>query len=629
MKLKNILLTIGLISILTLASTTSALQPHAKTEHFNNQHITLSFTTPTITITQETTQITIPECTTYLQKTGAPTLPIYTTKLEYPLGTKITDIHITTTTPTITQLTQALPPTPRPIISPNQPLPQNYNQPDPSIYEQNTYYPSTWYTHKLTGGLNRNNEHVTLLTLHIFPTRYNPITQQVSSIEKIDIEITTNQENTKTFLEDEYDLLILSYDRFTRLLAPLVEHKESHNIPTKLVSLNEVYDGTHFTTEGRDNPEKIKYFIKNAIEQWGITHVLLVGNFRKMPIRYAHLETDAGGTYEELKFPSDLYFQDIYDSTGNFSTWDTDNDGIYGEWPDPWPMEDIIDLRPDVHVGRLACMFGFEVYFAVKKIIDYEENTKGTDWFNNFIGIGGDTFDKKWEGGTDYNEGEEATEKAIEFMTGYNPIRIYTTLNNISKANMSQKINEGSGFLYFVGHGNPTFWATHYNGDYKNWTEGFGNKDILKLSNKGMYNIMMVGGCHNSQFDVSPLNLLIDPEHSLYFSTHSFWCWSWAFVTRHNGGSIASMGSTGYGGVNIGDSNSNGIPDCVEGADGWFETQFFRIYNEENVDILGETYSQVVSDYIDNFPVFSDRYDCKIIETHVLMGDPTLKIGGY
>ena len=194
---------------------------------------------------------------------------------------------------------------------------------------------------------------------------------------------------------------------------------------------------------------------------------------------------------------------------------------------------------------------------------------------------------------------------------------------------MSQKISDGCGFLYFVGHGNPTFWATHYNGDYKNWTEGFGNKDILKLSHKGMYPIMMVGGCHNSQFDVSPLNLLIDPEHSLYFSTHSFWCWSWAFITRFNGGAIASIGSTGYGGVNIGDHNANEIPDCVEGADGWFETQFFRIYNEEHVDILGETYSQVISDYIDNFPIYNDRYDCKIIETHVLMGDPTLKIGGY
>ena len=51
---------------------------------------------------------------------------------------------------------------------------------------------------------------------------------------------------------------------------------------------------------------------------------MLVGNFRKMPIRYTHLETDTGGEYEELEFISDLYYADIYDSEGNFSTWDTD-----------------------------------------------------------------------------------------------------------------------------------------------------------------------------------------------------------------------------------------------------------------------------------------------------------------
>jgi len=89
------------------------------------------------------------------------------------------------------------------------------------------------------------------------------------------------------------------------------------------------------------------------------------------------------------------------------------------------------------------------------------------------------------------------------------------------------------------------------------------------------------------------------------------------------------MGSTGYGGVNVGDANTNDIPDCIEGADGWFETQFFRLYNEENLDILGETYGQTLTDYVNNFPVYYDRYDCKIVETHELFGDPSLKMGGY
>ncbi|MCK4416301.1 MAG: hypothetical protein KAU84_04025, partial [Thermoplasmatales archaeon] len=399
----------------------------------------------------------------------------------------------------------------------------------------------------------------------------------------------------------------------------------------------------YFPVIGKDNPEKIKYFIKNAKENWGIKYVMLVGNFRKIPIRYIHLETDTGGPFEELKFASDLYYADIYDSEGNFSSWDTDDDGIYGEWPDGGFREDIVDLSPDVHVGRLACMFGFEVRTLVEKIIDYEENANGSEWFNTMIVCGGDTFDKKWEGGTDYDEGEVANEKALEFMSEFNPVRIYASLGNLTTANMHNEISKGAGFLYFAGHGNPKNWATHKNGDYINWTEGFTNKDIQKLSNEGMYPILLVGGCHNSEIDATPLNFIkgLIEEGLGYFSYDedgfgSYYlynwvpeCWSWVFVKKSGGGAIASVGSAGYGGVRIGDHNGNDIPDCIEGLDGWFETQFFRLYNEENINILGETYGQAVTDYVNNFPVYTDRYDCKIVETHVFLGDPSLKIGGY
>ena len=67
-----------------------------------------------------------------------------------------------------------------------------------------------------------------------------------------------------------------------------------------------------------------------------------------------------------------------------------------------------------------------------------------------------------------------------------------------------------------MGHGNPEQWATHENCN-KNWTEGIHNSDIYKLTNKGMYPILMVGGCHNSEFDVTPLNLLKDPKKAWYF----------------------------------------------------------------------------------------------------------------
>jgi hypothetical protein len=53
------------------------------------------------------------------------------------------------------------------------------------------------------------------------------------------------------------------------------------------------------------------------------------------------------------------------------------------------------------------------------------------------------------------------------------------------------------------------------------------------------------------------------------------------------------------------------------------------MYSEEGIEILGKTYAQTITNYVNNFPVYTNRYDCKVIETHVLFGDPTLKIGGY
>ena len=233
------------------------------------------------------------------------------------------------------------------------------------------------------------------------------------------------------------------------------------------------------------------------------------------------------------------------------------------------------------------------------------------------------------EEGTDYNEGEETTEQALKFMPEFTPIRLWTTLNNISNQEIHNEISKGCGFLYFAGHGNPKNWATHFNGDYINWTEGYRNENIRELTNKHQYPILMVGGCHNSEFDVTPLNLLLDFKNAWVFSKWVLECWSWVFLSTYGGGAIASIGSTGFGAVNIGDHNNNTIPDCIEGSDGWFETQFFRLYNQENITVLGDLYSQVVTNYVNTFPVNTDRHDCKVVETHALFGDPTLLIGGY
>ena len=146
-----------------------------------------------------------------------------------------------------------------------------------------------------------------------------------------------------------------------------------------------------------------------------------------------------------------------------------------------------------------------------------------------------------------------------------------------------------------------------------------------------MYPVCMIGGCHNSQFNVSVFNLakirkIYETYYKSEWSPESF---GWWIVRKPNGGAIASVGCTGLGYGYIGDYNNDSIPDCLQGLGGWIDVEFFRIYAQEGKSILGEIHSMAIANYVATFPVMKDPIDCKTVEEWVLLGDPTLKIGGY
>ena len=73
-------------------------------------------------------------------------------------------------------------------------------------------------------------------------------------------------------------MVIIAPEKFSTDLQPLIDHKNSHGMQTILKTTESIY--TEFS--GRDQPEKIKYFIKSAIENWNITYVLLVGGKKSL-----------------------------------------------------------------------------------------------------------------------------------------------------------------------------------------------------------------------------------------------------------------------------------------------------------------------------------------------------------
>ncbi|EMR73793.1 Peptidase C25, gingipain [Thermoplasmatales archaeon SCGC AB-539-N05] len=435
--------------------------------------------------------------------------------------------------------------------------------------------------------------------------------------------------------ESIYDLLMISPQKFSNSLKPLVDHKNNYGVKTIQVNIEEVYQQIFW--KGRDNAEKIKYFIKEAIEQWGIRYVLLVGGRQDqsrqetwwIPVRYSYINRgylrENNVLLPEEKFISDLYYADIYDENGIFSSWDDNNNCIFGEWPVNESAVDIPDLTPDIFVGRLPCRTVFDVKTIVKKIINYETGNFSDSWFKKMVVIAGDTYPDK----TDYYDGEAYTQMGLDMMPGFEPVKLWTSTGTLKNwHDIVKAINQGCGFVWFSGHGNSVSWSTHPPNDSSAWIGKFRLWHMLFLRNRGKLPICIAGsGCFVSMFNVS-----------LGHSERAYWqglpinvprCWSWSLARKIGGGSIATIGSTAF---------SYESPDIDSGFGGceWLDMQFFGEYGLKGTDILGETWGNTVTSFVQNFTINwsddssnGDALIVKNVEQWVLIGDPSLKIGGY
>ncbi len=425
-----------------------------------------------------------------------------------------------------------------------------------------------------------------------------------------------------------YELLIIAPRRFTRLLDTLVEHKTRYGITTVLVSVEEIYQEM---TQGRDDAEKIKYFIKQSYDEWNIRYVLLVGGMKHqrvfswyVPVRYVQMDDDW-----ESQYITDLYYADIIDGGGNFSSWDADGDGLFGEWYYGMPAEDQeIDLYPDIAVGRLPCRNRWEVRGMVSKIITYETTAYGAYWFNDMIAVAGDTYLEQdnplWAG----YEGEEYADQAFENMSGFNPIRLYASEGTFTgEESVVTAFNRGCGFVYFVGHGNPMSWGNHPPND-DTFIDGLTVHSMRKLKNGVMTPVCVVSGCHNSQFDVSLLRLI--NRRSRWVGEATRECWGWRMTHCHDGGSIATLGCTALG-------YTKEDKDSFEGGLNEVEVSFFTGYGQQNITRVGDTWMWAITQYLDNYtpidwhslPISDPWIDVKVVQSWALFGDPSLQIGGY
>ena len=635
---KYALIAIGIVFLFLFSSTSEVYSVPNNTTIYIKQtlNITQSFNNLYFEQYDDGLVVHVEGCNFNMMKPEYPVLPVYISIHELPFGSIIESIDFNHGTVHVIPLTGS--------IATDKGSPYDIIfQKEKQISSHSIIvspYPSSFMSYHLGAGL-IDGGHKTFLVVRIYPTQYYHDEQEIHFIESMNVTIIYNAPSEPLIKDqDIYDLLILSPDAYLDDLQPLVDHKQDHGVNTRLVGLREVYDQMYW--EGRDDAEKIKYFIKYGIENWGIRHVLLVGGHKgqsnawQLPVRYSFVVPPDEQEYPEQSFLSDLYFADIYNSTGGFSSWDSNDDDKFSVWNESF--QDEMDLYPDVYLGRIPCRNLYEIRTMVNKIINYESKKADDAWFNNLLLVAGDSYVNE---GEEFNEGEIISERAIELMPEFTPLKVYASMDDINRNTVNAAMNQGAGFAYFCGHGSAYSWSTHFppaTDDLDNWTTGYRIADMIPLKNKGKEPVTIVGGCHNGQFDITIPNAIISGiknQGLKYFLGRFFFdgwvgnCWAWWLTSKPNGGAIATISNTGLGTHGEEDSDHNGLIDYLEVLNGWMELRFLELYGIQGQHDLGENHAQTIIEYLHWFLGNNEKMDTKMVQQWQLFGDPSLKIGGY
>ena len=432
-------------------------------------------------------------------------------------------------------------------------------------------------------------------------------------------------------VSDNYDLIIITPYKFYNSLQPLAKHKNDVGVKTKIYFVETIYN----FFEGRDQAEQIKYFIKYAIENMETKYVLLVGDIYNIPIRKAYSLFLSDKREYVL---SDHYYADIYNETDEFCSWDSNNNNKFGEieilndedppfeprcincWNTVINITDIdgVDLYPDVAVGRLPCSNKREVDVVVTKIIKYENTVYGQSWFKKIVLAGGDGH-PEFEG----NEGEETSNDIIEQLPDFEHVCLFTSENNLNARKFNRAINQGAGFVSYNGHGYVFSWGTYPpNGDEMITYLAY-NVKLLRNMNK--LPIIFFNACLTSRLDytlglfitINPLKLLPRFLKLLpRFNDDTILpCLAWQFVKKRYGGAIATLGSTEL-------AYSYNVHGKSYAGYAMLAVLFFKNYYEGAT--LGEMFISAQQEYLDNVIL-----DYMTLEEFILIGDPSLRVGGY
>ncbi len=167
----------------------------------------------------------------------------------------------------------------------------------------------------------------------------------------------------RTGTPTDVDYLIITDETLASAFHPLAQWRLQQGYRAGIALVDEIVSAY----PGEDTPARIRAYLADA-HDGGLQFCVLGGDETVVPIRYAyHSYSNTMPDYDRLQI-CDLYYADVN------SDWDTDGDGIYGEY-----LQDGADLFPEIYLGRLLAANAGQAEAIVEKIIDYESNPGGGD----------------------------------------------------------------------------------------------------------------------------------------------------------------------------------------------------------------------------------------------------------
>ncbi|KYK31196.1 MAG: hypothetical protein AYK22_08135 [Thermoplasmatales archaeon SG8-52-3] len=589
------------------------------------------FSQPKIKSEDNYISIEFDEMTGVFRDPGKPEIPMVNFNFELPFGAKNIEIFYSPSSEYQLDILQKIKPTP-PAVTPSCGEQSScVLVEDAAIYSSINRYPSNWYDFKITCGLNIEGKLKTHVSIYQFPVQYSPSNNKIYYIDSAEVKITFEPPAKKLSYEEEYDLVIIAPKRFSSGLQKLIDHKNNNNIRTYLKTTDEIYD----EFSGFDKPEQIKKFIQHAKEVNNVTYVLLVGGLKRyiyakdrddpnqgtkawhLPVRYTNIMK---GGLQDNGCISDLYYADLYKEGGEFEDWDSDGDGVLAVWG-----SDVLDLRPDIIVTRLPCRNLLELKIIIPKIIKYESSTPTTDdWYKRMVGIAGLNHGFH----LDQPDAEYLADLAFGYMESLidEEVRVYASNNDTGgpipvTKDIIKAFKNGARYIYMPGHGSPVSWNCHPVEGVATWMGGIRAYKFWRFFNSGKLPVVVVGGCHCAQFNITLLNTLNSPNLN---DNHWYWtggmpgssCLNWKMLLIPWGGAIASVGGTGL------TTSYSGTPNTLNSL---LATNTFYMIGQEGVDTFGEAFTGSQIKFIDENPVTN------VLQAHAYtiwnaFGDPSLNI---